>query len=262
MKKEYYTIGEVSKIKDITIKALRFYDRIGLLKPHHIDLFNQYRYYHIKQFIQIDIIKAARNMDISPSDLIPYFQSRDSKGLIGFLDIHKEEIQKKIKTLENTIIGINQVKNTIHTAESAAKENQVYTRQLPDRHIITLPYDKSKTEEEIIRDYSNLDITVSKRGLINTYEVGLLFTKYGADFYPSHLFTSIFDTISADDYRCIPKGNYLCIQYSKENAKRQQAKLRKYLTKHNYTPLDVVQVELLSDLFAEETEYFELQVRF
>lgn len=262
MKKDFYTIGEVSKIKDITIKALRFYDRIGLLKPHHIDSSNQYRYYHIKQFVHIDIIKAARNMDISPNDLVPYFQSKDSKGLIGFLDSHKEKTQQKIIILKNIVIGIDQVKNTIYNAESVANENQVYTRQLPERHIITLPYYKSKTEEDIIRDYSDLDITVSKRGLINRYEAGLLFTKHADDFYPSHLFTSISDAVSTADYLCIPKGDYLCIRYSKENAKRQMAKLRKYIFKHNLTTLDLVQVELLSDLFSEETEYFELQARF
>ncbi|MFZ5354074.1 MAG: MerR family DNA-binding transcriptional regulator [Bacillota bacterium] len=262
MSKRLYTIGEVSKIKDITIKALRFYDRIGLLKPYHIDLSNKYRYYHINQFIYIDIIKAARGMDISPNDLIPYFQSKNSKGLIAFLDCHKEKTQKKIKELENIMYGIDQVKNTIHKAELSINNNQVYTRYLPDRHIITLPYNENSTNEDIICDYSELDIIVSKRGLVNTYEAGVLFSKSADDFYPSHIFTTITDALDTDDYRCIPQGNYMCVRYCKESAERQMVKLRKHFTEHNLIPLDLVQVELLCDLFSEDTQYFELQARF
>lgn len=41
MKKEIYSIGEVSKIKGVTIKALRFYEKIGLLKPYEVNPANQ-----------------------------------------------------------------------------------------------------------------------------------------------------------------------------------------------------------------------------
>src|SRR5512138_193567 len=56
MQKKLFSIGEVSKIKGVTKKALRFYERIGLLKPHYINPFNRYRYYSIEQFVYIDII--------------------------------------------------------------------------------------------------------------------------------------------------------------------------------------------------------------
>ena len=56
--KEYYSIGEVSKIKDITIKALRYYHKVGILIPKYIDEETGYRYYSIDQFVHIDIIKG------------------------------------------------------------------------------------------------------------------------------------------------------------------------------------------------------------
>ena len=98
------------KIKGITIRALRFYDRIGLLKPSYIDPESRYRYYHINQFVYLDIIKAARTMDISPNDLIPYFNEKNSKGLIDFLDRHKEKIRMKIDDFQKIIYGIDEVK--------------------------------------------------------------------------------------------------------------------------------------------------------
>lgn len=40
-----YRIGEFSKITNIPVKTLRYYDEIGLLKPEEIDIFTNYRYY-------------------------------------------------------------------------------------------------------------------------------------------------------------------------------------------------------------------------
>ncbi|MGW8264422.1 MerR family DNA-binding transcriptional regulator, partial [Bacillus sp. LR--39] len=33
MKESYYSIGEVSKLANVSIKALRYYDKIDLFKP-------------------------------------------------------------------------------------------------------------------------------------------------------------------------------------------------------------------------------------
>ncbi|OJD58555.1 GyrI-like domain-containing protein [Bacillus sp. NH11B] len=43
------SIGAFSKISHLTMKTLRYYDEIGLLKPDFIDANNGYRYYNISQ---------------------------------------------------------------------------------------------------------------------------------------------------------------------------------------------------------------------
>ncbi|WP_272509083.1 MerR family DNA-binding transcriptional regulator [Clostridium ganghwense] len=45
--KEYFSIGETAKINNVSIQALRLYDRMGLLKPAYVDPENNYRYYTI-----------------------------------------------------------------------------------------------------------------------------------------------------------------------------------------------------------------------
>lgn len=39
------SIGQVSEICRISVKTLRYYDKIGLLKPVYIDSASRYRYY-------------------------------------------------------------------------------------------------------------------------------------------------------------------------------------------------------------------------
>lgn len=262
MEKNIYSIGEVSKIKDITIKALRFYDRIGLFKPYRINPSNQYRYYHISQFIYMDIIKAARALEISPNDLIPFFQNKDTRGVLRFLNNHKEQTRKKIKHLESIVEGIEQIITTCSHSSIDAKKRNVYLKHIPDRHVIVTPYEKDKTEEEYTLAYSELDITVSRLGLFNTYETGLLFTGNDMhEFYPSYLFTTISGRSDNKNYRLIPGRDYFCVCYNKNTASRQQQKLQQYLLSHNHVVLDLVQVELLTDIFNKKSDLFELEAR-
>lgn len=42
---EYLTISELAKTNSVSIKALRYYEKIGILKPAYINPHNGYRYY-------------------------------------------------------------------------------------------------------------------------------------------------------------------------------------------------------------------------
>lgn len=60
--KEYYSVGEVSKICNISKKALRFYDKIGLISPDRVSQENNYRYYSKQTLLSVPIIKYYKQM--------------------------------------------------------------------------------------------------------------------------------------------------------------------------------------------------------
>ena len=51
-----YKIGDFSKMSKTTIKALRYYEKEGLLKPAFIDQDTSYRYYESSQLVDISKI--------------------------------------------------------------------------------------------------------------------------------------------------------------------------------------------------------------
>ena len=55
-------IGEFSKLSRISIRMLRHYDEIGLLRPVRIDAFTGYRYYGEDQLPLAGQIAALRDM--------------------------------------------------------------------------------------------------------------------------------------------------------------------------------------------------------
>ena len=57
-----YKIGDFSKATNTSIKTLRYYDEIDLLKPSYIDYFTGYRYYEKKQINIIKEIKALKDI--------------------------------------------------------------------------------------------------------------------------------------------------------------------------------------------------------
>ena len=61
-------IGDFSKLSRISIRMLRHYDEIGLLKPSMINPSNGYRYYNESQLTLASKISSLKNMGFSLSD--------------------------------------------------------------------------------------------------------------------------------------------------------------------------------------------------
>ena len=51
-----YKIGDFSRMSKTTIKTLRYYEKVGLLKPAYVDLNTSYRYYEARQLVDLSKI--------------------------------------------------------------------------------------------------------------------------------------------------------------------------------------------------------------
>jgi len=73
-----YQIGEFSKINRITVKTLRYYDRVGLLKPAFVNDSNGYRYYTSEQLPVIHKIIALRQMGFSINEILDIINGKNN----------------------------------------------------------------------------------------------------------------------------------------------------------------------------------------
>ena len=60
-----YKIGEFAKLTNVSVKTLRYYDEINLLKPEEVDLFSGYRYYSDRQKEDLELILALKEAGFS-----------------------------------------------------------------------------------------------------------------------------------------------------------------------------------------------------
>ena len=75
-------ISEFSKLSHLTIKALRYYEKEGFLKPVHIDEWNNYRFYDTFQLETAARIKSFRQLDLSVEEIKAIFSGADVKEIL------------------------------------------------------------------------------------------------------------------------------------------------------------------------------------
>ncbi len=77
-----YRIGDFSKLTKTSIKALRYYEDVGLLKPEFKDPVNMYRFYSSKQLIKLHQIHAYRQAGLSIEEIKKIFNGHNSLDIL------------------------------------------------------------------------------------------------------------------------------------------------------------------------------------
>ena len=95
-----YRIGEFSHLCETTIKTLRHYDKINLLKPTKVDNFTGYRYYEEDQIKTLEKIKQLQYAGFSLKDIKDLLKETNKEKLNKQIEIIKEENSKKIMILQ------------------------------------------------------------------------------------------------------------------------------------------------------------------
>jgi len=65
----HYKIGEFARLSGLSVKTLRFYDQIKLLRPAFIDPRTRYRLYAPEQLREVDSILALKDLGASLEDM-------------------------------------------------------------------------------------------------------------------------------------------------------------------------------------------------
>mgnify|MGYP002145733107 CR=1 FL=1 len=196
--KNLFSIGELSKLFDISIRTLRYYDEIGLLKPEFINNETNYRYYSTKQFERLNTIKYLRALDMPIVQIISFFENKDVDKMIQILDEQKktvismkkelELIEKKIENRLNQLIDAN---NTEY--------NKINIKHIKKREIIVIRKDISIFEdlEHPIRDLEKIS-SLKAPIFLGKIGVSISADKIKKDIYEE--FSSIFIILEEEDF--------------------------------------------------------------
>lgn len=99
-----YKISDFSKITNLTIKALRYYDEEKILIPSYRNNENSYRYYNEEDFQKAQIIVMLRTLDFSISEIKDVLANcNNTDDLSYYLEEKKCMIESKI-TMEKELI--------------------------------------------------------------------------------------------------------------------------------------------------------------
>lgn len=143
MKNDLLSIGEVSKMRDVGIKSLRYYERIGALKPAYVNPESGYRYYSMNQTVDLDIIKTCIELGIPLKDLTAYMTDAGTLDLISLMERGRAMAQERINEANRLLIQMDTYLEEIDAQKTFAVQKTPYRRNQPERFALCLPWKPS-----------------------------------------------------------------------------------------------------------------------
>lgn len=147
-----YTVQQLANIAGVSVRALHYYDHIGLLKPSYVKS-NGYRQYEEAELLKLQQIMFFRELEFSLEDISnilknPHFDMRraleDHRRLI---EIKRKRLDGLLKTIDNTIKKINKEKNMNDTElydGFSKEESDAYAKEAKERWGNTEAYKQSQ----------------------------------------------------------------------------------------------------------------------
>ncbi len=130
-------IGDFSKLSRVSVRMLRHYDDIGLLKPAETDAFTGYRYYREDQLPVMGRITALKDMGFALADIVRILEIyEDRDQLDAFLAAREEELLHLSKETEYKLTLLGTARKRLR--EERNMRFNVTVRTIPERYAATV----------------------------------------------------------------------------------------------------------------------------
>lgn len=265
----YLSIGQTAKLKNVSIKSLRYYDEIGILKPAFVNAKTGYRYYKEEQLPIIDAISLCIELGIPLREFTRYKATDGSVNLEHLLFDGKNLAEQKIKAMSEKLTSLQHVLRMLDEA-----------RQLLDsRVILCIPFDEFTTPEHYNPKLLELLVTAQRLGMPSAYPSGLLYeyppSKGGQWASPlKYVFIHILEhkpglTFDSNNHTAIlpstnavlkklPAGSYICAKNQTHRIQEGTTVLKDFLTPS--LGCQILEMDIINTA-DKETKRFELQVK-
>ncbi|MBP2098710.1 MerR family transcriptional regulator [Enterococcus rivorum] len=131
-----FKIGEFSRLSQVSIRMLRYYDEQGLLTPAKIDEESGYRFYQVQQLPVLEKIVLLRNLKFSVAEIAEVIQSVDESHLEKRLNEKYQQIEKEIELEKKRLL---QIEETIQRIKNEDEEfYHVSFKTVPKESIVSL----------------------------------------------------------------------------------------------------------------------------
>jgi DNA-binding transcriptional MerR regulator len=101
------TIGELSKMTYLSVKALRHYHEVGLLEPAEIDPSSGYRRYTADQVATAQAIRRFRDLDMPLDQVRTVLSASDPATRNATILAHLEVMQAKLERTQQTVASLH-----------------------------------------------------------------------------------------------------------------------------------------------------------
>lgn len=139
-------IGDFSRLSRVSIRMLRYYDEVGLLKPDKVDDFTGYRYYSEEQLLKMGKINALKDMGFGVNAIAEILKSSNPKEIEQIFQVQKAQLLEDVNAINNRI-------RFLDTALERLRKDKIMKydciiKQMPERYVASVRKVIPKYEEE------------------------------------------------------------------------------------------------------------------
>ena len=250
MKAQYLTIRQFASLRGVSIGSMRYYEKLGLLKPAYTDPRTHYRYYTPEQLAVLDAIQLCVSLDIPLKQLKKYmhgnvFSLRDV--LCEGRDALHARIDDLTRKLSDTESALQQIEeNSRYLAMDNTYERDCPVRWYDSVEIhqpgVNFPYDTKQIVSLISRHQKENPEVLSSQGFLFTFgrQIGIR-----AVVRTAHV------PKNRRGYVCMPAGTYVCAHIRMAPDVPLEETVRKYFPRHTDEPI-LVTAMLKGELIRNE----------
>lgn len=133
-----FKIGEFSRFSQVSVKTLRYYDQIGLLKPAEVDDFTGYRYYSASQLPRINRILALKDLGLSLDQITQLLEEDMTPDQIrGILRLKQVEIQQQVQQEQARLARVEWRLKQIEQEETMPTQ-EVVLKKVPPIEVVSV----------------------------------------------------------------------------------------------------------------------------
>ncbi len=155
-------IGDFAQLARVSSRVLRHYDRIGLLKPAHVDASTGYRYYGAAQLADVNQIVVLRDLGFGLAEIGEMIQEPvASSELRAMLKLRQAQASAELEAAEQRLRRID---SRINQLEQDASTVDLVPKSVPAISVWTMAYPTGGSEEA----FNALSVLVQRvRGFID-----------------------------------------------------------------------------------------------
>lgn len=129
-----FSIGEFARHGRISVRMLRHYDSIGLLRPAHVEASSGYRFYEAAQLSDLNRIVALKDLGFTLEQVRSILAERVSAAeLRGMLRLRKAEIEARIEAETSRLAGVEARLEAIEDQGRALADGVIVKHLVPVR---------------------------------------------------------------------------------------------------------------------------------
>lgn len=170
------TIGKLSKMTNVHIKALRYYEKIGILPPTYVDPDNGYRYYSLNHIYLVDAIRICAQLNIPLKQFTEFISEDGSKiHLEKLINFGVGLVEEKLQSLQKDLEMLKDIQNEIQWADNLQDSEDIQYISVPESYYWIVPFNGEVLSKEYLELYMRETKNIMEAGMEPLDEMGKVY---------------------------------------------------------------------------------------